>query len=85
MRTLQLRVYVATMSRIFSRLTALVWRRQYHHLDERTGVDLRRDLHIVYVSSDIQRVLLDEALEALVGEVGFRIGNRQYKAMLSVV
>ena len=71
MHTIQPRVYVATMSRIFSRLTALVRQHQYQHLDERTGADLRRDLHIVYVSSDIQRVLLDEASEALISEVGF--------------
>ena len=71
MCTIKLRVYVATMSRILSRLTALVRQHHYQHLDERTGVDLRRDLHIVYVSSDTQRVLLNETLEALVGQVGF--------------
>ena len=71
MCTIQLRVYAATMSRVLSRLTALVRQHQYQHLDERTGVDLRRNLHIVYVSSDTQRILSNETLEALVGQVGF--------------
>ena len=68
---IKLRVYVATMSRILSRLTALVCQHQYRHLDERTGMDLRRDLHIVYVSSDTQRALLNETLEVLVDQIGF--------------
>ena len=71
MCTIQLRVYVATMSRVLSRLTALVRQHQYQRLDERTGVDLRRNLHIVYVSSDTQRVLSNETLEALVDQGGF--------------
>ena len=70
MCTIQLRVYVATMSRVLSRLTALVRQHQYQRPDERTGVDLRRNLHIVYVSSDTQRILSNETLEALVGQVG---------------
>ena len=71
MCTIQLRVYVATMSHVLSRLTALVRQHQYQRLDERTGVDLRRNLHVVYASSDTQRVLLNETLEALVDQVGF--------------
>ena len=67
---IKLRVYVATMSRILSRLTALVCQHQYHHLDERTGVDLKRNWHIGYVSSDTQRALLKETLEVLVDQVG---------------
>ena len=71
MRTIQFRVCAAMMSRIFCRLAALVCQRQCHRLDERIDVDLRRNLYIVYVSSGIQRVLLDETAEALVSEVGF--------------
>ena len=39
----------------FCRLAALVCRHQCDQLDERTGMELRRNLRIVYVSSDIRR------------------------------
>ena len=78
MRMFQSRIYAATMSGgVVCRLTAFVCQHlstpisqhQCDQLDERDGIDLRRDLRIVCGSSDIRRGLLDEASEALASEV----------------
>ncbi len=55
---------------VLCRLAALVSQQQCDQLDERAGMDLRRNLRIVCGSPDIRRVLVDEASEALVSNVG---------------
>ena len=65
-------VYAAMMfGDVFCHWAALVCQYQCDQLDERAGVDFRRDLRIVTLSSDIRRGLLDEAPEALAIELGF--------------
>ena len=71
MRIFQHRIYAAMMSGgVLCRLAALVSQQQCDQLDERAGMDLRRNLRIVCGSPDIRRVLVDEASEALVSNVG---------------